>query len=70
MNRNIKMAKRFYEETLELRPEDANTLNNLSVIYEAEGDIAKTVELLEKCLSIDPNSEMARKNLDRIKNKK
>ena len=63
---NMKEAQKIYEEILKER-EDMNTLNNLAVIYEHNGDIKKAYELLHRSLKLNPDFELAKKNLERIK---
>jgi len=67
MLQKYEIAKKLYQELLQKKNDDINVLNNLSVIYEAEGKQEDALQLLEKCLEIDPQSELAQKNIDRIK---
>jgi len=46
------------------------TLNNLAVIYENDGQLEQALVLLKKALELDPNFELAQKNVERINEKK
>ena len=69
MLQKYELAKKLYQDLLSKKADDVNVLNNLSVIYEAEGKVDDALQLLAKCLEIDPNSELAKKNIARLKSK-
>jgi len=66
---NIEKCRELYEEILEQK-EEKKTLNNLAVIYEQDGQLDQAIVLLKKALELDPNFELAQKNLERINEKK
>ncbi|MBN2017262.1 MAG: tetratricopeptide repeat protein [Candidatus Cloacimonetes bacterium] len=66
---NIEKCRELYEEILE-KKEEKKTLNNLAVIYEQDGQLDQAIVLLKKALELDPNFELAQKNLERINEKK
>jgi len=63
------IARDLYEEILELK-EEPKTLNNLAVIYEQDERIDQAYVLLKKALELDKNFELAKKNLERINEKR
>ena len=69
MLQQFDLAEKLYGELLTQKEDDINVLNNLSVIYDASGRNKEALELLAKCLEIDPNSELAKQNIERIKSK-
>ena len=66
---NIEKCRELYEEILE-QNEEKKTLNNLAVIYEQDGQLEQALVLLKKALELDPNFELAQKNIERINEKK
>jgi len=66
---NIQKCRELYEEILEQK-EEKKTLNNLAVIYEQDGQLEQALVLLKKALELDPDFELAQKNLERINEKK
>ena len=60
----MEKAKEIYEQILEQK-EDVKTLNNLAVIYEQEKSFEEAKVLLKKALELNPNFELAKKNLER-----
>ena len=66
---NMEKCRELYEEILEQK-EEKKTLNNLAVIYEQDGQLEQALVLLKKALELDPNFELAQKNLQRINEKK
>jgi len=66
---NIQKCRVLYEEILE-KKEEKKTLNNLAVIYEQDGQLEQALVLLKKALELDPDFELAQKNLERINEKK
>ena len=61
----MEKAKKMYEQILEQK-EDVKTLNNLAVIYEQEKSFEEAKVLLKKALKLNPNFELAKKNLERL----
>jgi hypothetical protein len=59
-------AETNYRKLLEINPQDARCLNNLATICIDEGRNDEARKLLDRCLAIQPDFEMARKNLERI----
>ncbi|MDP8227611.1 MAG: tetratricopeptide repeat protein [Candidatus Celaenobacter polaris] len=66
---NMEKSRELYEEILE-KKEEKKTLNNLAVIYEQDGQLEQSLVLLKKALELDPNFELAQKNVERINEKK
>jgi len=66
---NIEKCRELYEEIIE-QNEEKKTLNNLAVIYENDGQLEQALVLLKKALELDPNFELAQKNVERINEKK
>ncbi|KNY28309.1 tetratricopeptide repeat protein [Pseudobacteroides cellulosolvens] len=64
-----KIAKRLYELLVNKTETGSGVYNNLSLIYEGEGNIEKSYELLNKALEKEPNDEIAKGNFDRVKKK-
>jgi tetratricopeptide (TPR) repeat protein len=62
---NMDRAKQIYEQILEQK-EDPKTLNNLAIIYEQENMLEEAKVLLKKALELQPDFELAKKNLERI----
>ncbi len=59
-------AEKWYRNILEYEPNDVKTLNNLASILVDRGEEEIAKELLEKCLTIKPDFEIAKKNYERI----
>lgn len=66
---DIEKCRELYEEILEQK-EEKKTLNNLAIIYEQDGRLEQAYVLLKKALELDPNFELAQKNIERINEKK
>ncbi len=64
-----KIAKRLYENIVSKGKAGNAEFNNLSLIYENEGDYEKSYELLQKALECKSNEEIAQRNLNRVKKK-
>lgn len=62
-------AKSLYEDILK-KKQDHKTLNNLAVIYESEGAYEEAEVLLKRALELNPDFELAQKNLKRIQEHK
>jgi len=63
---DIEKAKQLYYEIIEISPEDIKSLNNLGSILIDEGKYKEAKQFLQKCVKIDKNFEIARKNLKRV----
>ncbi len=63
------IARDLYEEILEQK-EEPKTLNNLAVIYEQDDRLDQAFVLLKKALELDENFELAKKNFERINEKR
>jgi len=64
--KEIAKAKIEYLEILEQNADETRVLNNLASIYIDENLLEKAKLLLHKCLKINPEMEMAKKNLEKI----
>ncbi len=62
---NYAQARQAGEQLLRRRPNFMPTLNNLSLIYHAEGNFDKAIETARRTLAIDPNNYHALSNLCR-----
>ncbi|MCD4817857.1 MAG: tetratricopeptide repeat protein [Candidatus Cloacimonetes bacterium] len=58
-------AEKYYKEILEIA-DDANSFNNLASIYIGKGKYKEAKILLDKCLKLKPDFNVAQKNLDRL----
>jgi hypothetical protein len=54
---------------LEIKPEDISALNRLGAAYLQVGDTKKAQATFERALGVDQSNKLARKNLEKIKNK-
>jgi len=59
-------AEKWYRNILESEPSDVKTLNNLASILIDRGEVNEAKKLLEKCIKIKPDFEIAQKNIERI----
>lgn len=60
-------ALTLYKEIINDNPEDLKVLNNIGAIYLEKKDVKKAKEWFDKCLQIDDNFELAKKNIAKIK---
>ena len=60
-------AEQLYKKILGNDKDDKRVLNNLASIQIEKDNISEAKKLLNKALEIDPDFEMAKKNLERIK---
>lgn len=60
-------AKKLYQEILNEAPTEPKTLNNLASMYIDEKEYGKAAELLNTCISKNPDFDLAKQNLERIK---
>jgi tetratricopeptide (TPR) repeat protein len=58
-------AIKYLKQATGARPSFADAYNNLGVAYEAKSMREQAIASYKKALQIDPNNELARKNLDR-----
>ena len=63
LNKNFKEAKTLYSEILKIKPDHANTLNNLGEIFRIEGETKKAQICFEKAIKVNPNSASLYNNL-------
>ncbi len=63
---NIEKTKQLYYEIIKISPEDIKSLNNLGFILIDKGKYKKAKQFLQKCVKIDKDFEIARKNLQRL----
>jgi tetratricopeptide (TPR) repeat protein len=59
-------AKDLYREILNAEPEEIKSMNNLASIHIDQGDYSAAKKLLDQCLEINSENEIARKNLERL----
>ena len=64
--KQLSEAKQLYKEILVNNPKDIKSLNNLGSIYLEQGNTEIARRNFSQCLKIDPEFELAKKNLERI----
>jgi serine/threonine protein kinase len=70
MGKDFSKAEEMYNRTVNLKPSYLDeALFNLGMVQEWQGKRKESVENLERALSLNPNNEMARKFLDKLKRK-
>ena len=57
------VAVAFLREALELKPDDADTCNNLGSALAQKGNVGEAVTYFERALRLNPQHTQARKNL-------
>jgi tetratricopeptide (TPR) repeat protein/mono/diheme cytochrome c family protein len=62
-------AAASYRELVEQRPGDADLRNNLGIILAKSGDLAAAAAQFEAALRLNPSHQIARRNLEAIRNK-
>ena len=62
-NKNFAASKQLLKNVLQLKPNDFNAHNLLSVIYTEEGKTKECIEHLKKALKIEPNNGIANYNM-------
>jgi len=67
VRRDLPRAEADFESTLERAPRHVLALNNLAVVLLQQGRFVEGRRLLERVLEIDPDNELARQNLARIR---
>ena len=65
-NNNLKLAEKFYNETLKSNPNHADAQNNLGIILNQLGQYQKAVNCYEKAIQINPGHGDAHSNLGNI----
>ncbi len=60
-------AEELLEDAAALVPGDAVILQYQSNVAYLQGDVARAIEMLEKALAADPDNELVRSNLDRLR---
>lgn len=63
----VNLAISFLEESLKYEPNDSQVLFNLSGAYTKKGNFKKSLTLIEKCLSINPNYQAAKNLYEQLK---
>lgn len=66
--RKYSKAIKLVQEALELDPRNSQAYNFLGVLYEILGDFQKAINAYQLSLRLDPHSENARANLERVRN--
>ncbi len=51
---NLKMARKYYEEYLKEKPEDAKVITDLGIVYRRLGDPDRAIELFDRAIKADP----------------
>jgi cytochrome c-type biogenesis protein CcmH/NrfG len=70
INKDYSKAEEMYERVVKLAPSYLDeALFNLAMVQEKQGKRKQGIESLERALSVNPNNEMARKLLDKLKQK-
>lgn len=64
---NLGEAEKIYVQILNKQKNDIDTINNLATIYAQTNRQKEALKLYEKCLTINPDHEAAKKNIERIK---
>jgi tetratricopeptide (TPR) repeat protein len=65
-NRDLDAALDHARKGVELEPDDAGHLDTLAEVYIQRGDKVKAVELMKKCIEMQPRYEYFRKQLQRM----
>lgn len=60
-------AMECFREIVERNPDDADAYTNLGSAYAIRGDLAEAARNFERALQIEPGHEVARKNLERVR---
>ena len=63
---NLKLAEKFYNETLKSNPNHADAQNNLGIILNQLGQYQKAINCYEKAIQINPGHGDAHSNLGNI----
>lgn len=63
MTNQVELARATLERLLEIRPDDAKALSNLTGGYVNEGNPKPGIEYGERCLELDPEAKQGRFNL-------
>lgn len=68
MNKDYSNAEKMYEATVKLTPSYLDeALFNLAIVQEKRGKMKESIENLEKALKINPQNEVAKKLLNKLK---
>ena len=65
-NNNLKLAEKFYNETLKANPNHADAQNNLGILLNQLGQYQKAVNCYEKAIQVNPGHADAHSNLGNI----
>jgi Flp pilus assembly protein TadD/mono/diheme cytochrome c family protein len=63
----LKEAAADFRELLALKPDDSDTCTNLGVALAMQGDLPAAKDLFERAVNLNPSNEVARKNLERAR---
>ena len=66
--KNYDKAKKEFEKAIEIDNSFVDAYVSLGSVYAKKGNYKKAVEYYEKAISADPDSEIAKKNLEMIRN--
>ncbi|MFA4015301.1 MAG: hypothetical protein RUDDFDWM_000381 [Candidatus Fervidibacterota bacterium] len=64
---NLGLAWDEYKRATELDPKNADAWNGLGAVYERQGKLQDAEKCYRKALELDPKHEIARRNLERVK---
>ena len=83
--KDYEKAKQYFEQALEINPDNPYALLNLGVVYEAQGNRDEAIKMYEKVITLNPEdrafestdsekighklSDIATENLKRLKEK-
>ena len=59
----------LFEEYVQLEPEDPRGWNNLGVALREKGEVKRAIECYQHALELDPDFEIAQRNIETAKNK-
>ena len=66
LDKNYKLAQKFFKETLKNLPENIPALENLSKSYIADNQFENAEEILKKIIALEKNDKIAFKLLTKI----
>ena len=70
MEKDYSKAEEMYDRVVKLSPPYLDeALSNLGAVQEKQGKRAESIQNLERALSVNPNNEIAKKLLDKLKQK-
>ncbi len=66
----LKDALDCFNKQLELEPDNLDPYSRISMVYELENNIPKSIEYLEKYVKAFPNDSLAQKDLEKLRRRK